>query len=268
MDTSNARRGMEYRTIFISDLHLGFRGCAAAFLLDFLRSVRCRRLYLVGDIFDIWEMQRRGLYWPDMHNDVVKAVLGMAAEGTEVIYIPGNHDELLREYCGSEVMGVRILRQALHRTADGRQLLVTHGDEFDVAVQASRFVARLGSRAYALLLRANYLLNAVRLRLGFPYWSLAGALKHKVKNAVQYIGSFEQAVVHEARRRQVDGLVCGHIHHAQIAEFDGVLYCNSGDWVESCTALAEHPDGSMEILEWAQHPVRVRAAAADARQAA
>lgn len=252
MSTLTTLPSRRYRTVFISDVHLGYRGCAADHLFDFLTRTQCEQLYLVGDIFDIWEMQRRGLYWPKSHSDVVRAILRKAANGTRVIYIPGNHDELLREYVGAHVLGVEIRRNAIHRTADGRRLLVTHGDEFDAAVQASRFIARMGSRMYDQLLRLNYQLNALRRRLGFAPWSLASHIKNRVKNAVAYIESFERAAAHEARRHQVDGLICGHIHSPRIAEFDGVLYCNDGDWVESCSALAERHDGSLVLVDWLQ----------------
>ena len=239
-----------YRSIFISDTHLGFRGARADFLLDFLRSTESRYLYLVGDIVDVWEMQRRRLHWPAEHNDVIKEILRKAAAGTEVVYVPGNHDELLREYDGSVIRDVVVRREAVHCTADGRRLLVLHGDEFDTVVQCSPVLAMLGTRIYDALLRANHWVNGVRRAFGFPYWSLAQYLKHRVKDAVSYISSFEQALAYEARRRGVDGLVCGHIHRAEIREIEGVLYTNCGDWVESCTALTEAADGSLALVRW------------------
>lgn len=247
---------LSFRTVFISDVHLGFRGCAAEYLLDFLDSIECEQLYLVGDIFDIWEMSKKGIHWPKAHNDVVKRVFEMAANGTRVIYIPGNHDEVLREYAGSNFRNVEIKLKAVHETADGRRILVLHGDEFDTVVQASRFLTSMGNRMYDWLLLANYWVNAVRRRFGAPHWSLAAHVKHKVENAVSYIGKFREAVAYEARRQNMDGLVCGHIHHAEIADVDGVLYCNNGDWVESYTSLIEHPDGRLEILHWTEERVR------------
>lgn len=238
-----------YRTVWISDVHLGTRGCNAMYLLDFLRSVQCERLCLVGDIIDLWVM-RRGLYWPQSHNNVVRTVLGKAKRGTEVIYIPGNHDELLRSYAGKSFGAVKIRRRAVHRTADGRRLLVQHGDEFDSVVQYSPLVALLGSRAYGALLRLNRVVNYARRRLGFPYWSLAGAIKHKVKNAVCFVSHFENAVADAAAGAGVDGLICGHIHRAEISTIGAVQYLNCGDWVESCTALVEHHDGRIELLHW------------------
>lgn len=255
------RQPRHYRTVWISDVHLGFRGCRADFLLDFLHQVTCDRLYLVGDIIDFWNM-RRGLYWPQAHNNVVRTLLGKAKHGTEVIYVPGNHDELLREHDGLQMGNLGIRSRAIHETADGRRLLVMHGDEFDSVVQCSRLLALAGSQAYALLLRANRLVNFARTKLGLPYWSLAGHLKHKVKNAVNFISNFESAVALAARKHGVDGVVCGHIHRAEISVAGGVLYLNCGDWVESCTALVEHADGKIELLHWSdqQHALKAEAA--------
>ncbi len=249
MEAVRPLRPLRFRSIFISDVHLGFKGCQAQMLLDFLRSTRCEHLFLVGDIIDVWNM-RHGLYWPQAHNDVIRTVLGKAKHGTRVVYVPGNHDEVFREYAGTVFGNLSIELQHVHTTADGRRLLILHGDEFDSVVQCSPWLAHLGARAYAALLRLNRYVNAVRRRMGKKYWSLAAVLKHKVKNAVSYIASFEHAVAAAARRRKVDGLVCGHIHRAEMRMIDGVLYCNDGDWVESCTALVEHPDGRLELLDW------------------
>ena len=256
--TSGARH---YRTVWISDVHLGFPGCRADFLRDFLHQVTCDRLYLVGDIIDFWHM-RRGLYWPQAHNDVVRSLLGKAKHGTEVIYVPGNHDELLRNHDGLRMGNLAILSRVLHETADGRRLLVLHGDEFDSVVKCSRLLALAGSQAYALLLRANRLVNFVRGKLGLPYWSLAGHLKHKVKNAVNFISNFEAAVALAARRHGADGVVCGHIHRAEISTIGDALYLNCGDWVESCTALVEHGDGRIELLHWSDRQRALKTEAA------
>ena len=242
---------LRYRSIFISDVHLGFRGCRADFLLDFLRNTECEYLYLVGDIIDVWEMKNR-LFWPQEHNNVVRTILGKAKHDTKVIYIPGNHDEVLRAYAGMEFGNVTIQMDAIHETATGKRLLVLHGDEFDSVVRVSRWLAMLGNRVYDWLLYLNRWVNVFRRKLGFPYWSLAAFLKHKVKNAVQFISDFEQAVARETARRGVDGVVCGHIHHAEISTLNGVLYCNDGDWVESCTALVERHDGTLELLNWTE----------------
>jgi UDP-2,3-diacylglucosamine pyrophosphatase LpxH len=239
-----------YRAIWISDVHLGTRGCKAAFLLDFLRHTESDYLYLVGDIVDGWRM-RRAWYWHQLHNDVVQKLLRKARKGTEVVYVPGNHDEMLRDYLDLHFGGVYVTGDAVHTTADGRKLLIIHGDAFDGIVRYARWLAFLGDRAYNLALFLNHWFNKARLALGYPYWSLSAYLKHRVKNAVSYISDYEQAVAAEARRRGADGVVCGHIHKAEIREIDGILYCNDGDWVESCTALVEHADGRLEILHWA-----------------
>ncbi len=238
------------RTIWISDTHLGTAGCNADLLLDFLKSVQPETLYLVGDIIDGWRL-KRGWYWPPRHNDIVRRVLKLANKGTRVVYIPGNHDEVLRDFTGLSFGGVEVVAEAVHVTADGRRLLVLHGDEFDGVVLYARWLAFLGDHAYALLLKANIAFNAVRRRFGLPYWSLSAYTKKKVKNAVSFISRFEEAVAHAARDRGVDGVVCGHIHTAEIRDFDGITYYNDGDWVESCTALIEHHSGRMEIVDWA-----------------
>ncbi|MFA9461711.1 UDP-2,3-diacylglucosamine diphosphatase [Thiohalorhabdus sp. Cl-TMA] len=238
-----------YRTIWISDVHLGFKGCQAEFLLDFLQSTTCDQLFLVGDIIDFWKM-KSGIHWPQSHNDVVREVLGKAKRDTQVTLVPGNHDELLRDFDETELGNVHIRRQAVHTTDDGRRLLIMHGDEFDSVVQCSKLVALLGAHVYDTLIRLNRYVNWVRRKFGFPYWSLANYLKHKVKNAVNYISNFEHAIAHEARKQGADGLVCGHIHRAEITPINGVLYCNCGDWVESCTALVEGDGGDLQILHW------------------
>jgi len=245
-------RPLRYRSVFISDTHLGFSGSQAEFLLDFLQSVECETLYLVGDILDIWEMRRRRFNWPESHNAVVQTILERARQGTRVVYIPGNHDEMMRDYAGMSIEGISIKRRDTHECADGRRLLVLHGDEFDTVVQYSRLVAVLGSRMYAWLIRANHWVNRVRQAFNRPYWSLAAHLKQRTKNVMRYIASYEAALLHEAREAGVDGLVCGHIHHAEILEQQGVLYCNDGDWVESCTALVESHAGELSLLRWSE----------------
>lgn len=240
----------KYRTVWISDVHLGTRGCNAELLLDFLCAIECETLYLVGDIVDGWRLSK-GWYWPDAHNEVVRRVLKMAHRGTRVVLIAGNHDEMLRGYAGMSFGGVEIALDAIHRTADGRRLLVTHGDAFDGVVLYARWLAVLGDHAYGLLLRANVLVNAVRKRLQLPYWSLSAHLKKRVKNAVQFVCAFEEAVAQAARDQGVDGVVCGHIHSAEIRQIGTITYYNDGDWVESCTALVEDQTGAMQIVDWA-----------------
>lgn len=240
-----------YRTVFISDIHLGTRGCQAELLLDFIRHIECDTLFLVGDIVDGWKM-KSGLYWPQAHNDVVQKLLRLARKGVQVIYIPGNHDEFAREYCGVHLGGVVVARDAVHEMADGRRFLILHGDEFDGVVQHAKWLAFLGDWSYRAVLSLNTGYNHVRRRLGFGYWSLSAYLKGKVKNAVKFIDDFERAVAAEAGRRGLDGVICGHIHKAERRVIEGVEYINDGDWVESCTALVEHADGRLEMLEWAK----------------
>lgn len=237
------------RTVWISDLHLGTPGCQAGPLLDFLRQYECRTLYLVGDIIDGWQL-RRSWYWPQAHNDVVQKILRKARKGTRVVFVPGNHDEFARRYVEHNFGGVDVHEDCVHTTVDGRRLWVTHGDLFDGVIQCARWLAVAGDIAYETTLRFNRHLNRLRARLGMPYWSLSRYLKLKVKRAVSYVCAFEEAVAREVRRRGLDGVVCGHIHQAEIRDIGGVLYCNDGDWVESLTALVEHHDGRLEIIDW------------------
>jgi UDP-2,3-diacylglucosamine pyrophosphatase LpxH len=240
-----------YRTIWISDIHLGTKGCKADFLLDFLRHTDSETLYLVGDIVDGWRL-KRSWYWPQAHNDVVQKILRKARKGTKVVFVPGNHDEFMRHFLPIQAGGIDIVSEAVHETADGRTFLIIHGDEFDGVVRYAKWLAFLGDWAYNLALAINHYFNVVRRWWGLPYWSLSAYLKRKVKNAVEYIGRFETAVADEARRRGVDGVICGHIHHAEIRQMGDVLYCNDGDWVESCTALVERADGTLGILNWVE----------------
>ncbi len=240
---------LRFRAIFLSDIHLGTPSCQAERLLDFLRHTESRDLYLVGDVIDGWQLKRRW-FWLQSHNDVVQKVLRKARKGTRVTYIAGNHDEAMRHFLGLAFGGIEIRDEAVHVTADGRRLLVIHGDLFDAVVQRARWLAHVGDALYMASLRLNLWLNRLRARLGFPYWSLAQYLKHRVKNAVSYIGDFERALAHEARRRDFHGVVCGHIHKAEIRDIGGILYCNDGDWVESLTALVEMESGELRIVDW------------------
>src|SRR5689334_15363276 len=237
------------RTIFVSDVHLGSRDCRAQELLDFLASVEVDYLYLVGDIVDFWSL-RKSFYWPQEHNEVLRAILDMAREGTEVTYIPGNHDEELREFCGSVFGNLRIRRRYVHSTADGREFLVLHGDEFDTAVKCSRWLASFGAAAYDFTMRLSRVMNWARRRAGLGYWSLAGYLKLRLPNALRYVEAFEHAAAQAAAQRDLDGVVCGHIHRAGIRVIDGITYCNDGDWVESCTALVEDMNGRLALWSW------------------
>ena len=242
---------LRYRTVWLSDIHLGTRDAQVDYLLDFLNHVEFDTLYLVGDIIDVWKM-RSGWYWTQTTLEVVHKVMERARQGVQVIYIPGNHDEILRDYCGTFVNGLRIERQAIHRCANGKRLLVMHGDEFDCVVVCNKWLAHLGSWAYDSLLALNRRFDFLRRKLGFGYWSLAGFLKVKVKSAVNFIGNFEDALVRAAHEAEVDGVVCGHVHHADLNEEGAVFYANCGDWVESCTALTEDDSGSFRIIHWAR----------------
>jgi UDP-2,3-diacylglucosamine pyrophosphatase LpxH len=241
-----------YRSVFISDVHLGTKGCRSDFLADFLARMSCEHLFLVGDIIDGWRL-RKSWYWDAGHDAVMHLILRHAANGAEVVYIPGNHDEMFRAWLpmNLEIGGVRLAAETVHVTADGRRLLVTHGDSFDSVVRHAKFLALLGSWAYDLALDLNRLFNLARRKLGYGYWSLSAWLKRQVKEAVKTIDRFEVALTDEARARGFDGVVCGHIHHAGIRMVNGILYINDGDWVESCTAVVEHYDGQLELISWA-----------------
>lgn len=245
----------KFRTIWISDIHLGTKGCNAEMLIDFLDSTDSETMYLVGDIIDGWRLKKK-VYWPAEHNDVVWRILKRAKRGTRIVYIPGNHDEMLRPFSGMNFGGVEIRRAAFHDTADGRRLMVLHGDEFDAIMLAHRWLAVVGDALYHLLMGLNRWVNLVRKGLGLPYWSLSKVAKHKVKNAVEFISRYEEIVARAAAERGVDGVVCGHIHTAEIRAFDGIEYYNDGDWVEGCTALVEHFDGRMELLHWPEEMAR------------
>ncbi len=241
---------MKVRSIFISDLHLGTRACQAGRLLDFLRAYESQHLYLVGDIIDFWAMGR-SIQWSPAHNTVVQKILRRARHGEQVVLIPGNHDEALREYDGMTFGNILVRHEWQHVTADGRKLLLIHGDQFDQVVLHHRWVAVLGDVAYDLLVGLNAWLSWLRRTLRIAgYWSLAGYAKRKVKSALTFIFDFEESVIRATRNRQLDGVVCGHIHSAAIKEVDGLLYVNCGDWVDSCTAIVEHLDGTLELIEW------------------
>ncbi len=243
------KKRLRYRAIWVSDVHLGIPESKADAFYDFLKHTESDYLYLVGDIIDCWKL-RKGWHWPQLYNNILRTVLGKAKNGTHVTYIPGNHDEVLREYAGTSFGEIDLRLDAIHQALDGRKLLVLHGDEFDSIVKHKRWLANVGAVAYEVVLKVNRWFNAARRKLGFTYWSLSAYLKHKVKNAVQYMDRFESCVAHEASRRHVDGLICGHIHRAAMTKFDDVTYMNGGDWVESCTALVENDDGTFELLNW------------------
>ncbi|QID17891.1 UDP-2,3-diacylglucosamine diphosphatase [Nitrogeniibacter mangrovi] len=243
------------RAIFISDVHLGTRGCQADRLLDFLRHYESEYLYLVGDIVDFWAM-KRSIHWSPTQNTVIQKVLRRARKGCQVIFVPGNHDEALREYSGIAFGDIQLINEVEHTTADGRRFLLLHGDEFDQVTRYHKWVAVLGDIAYNTLVWINTYLSRLRRRLGRPgYWSLAGYAKRKVKSAVSFIFDFEDSVIHAVRERGVDGVICGHIHAAAIKDIDGITYVNCGDWVDSCTGIIEHMDGRLELVEWIGHAI-------------
>jgi UDP-2,3-diacylglucosamine pyrophosphatase LpxH len=237
------------RAIFISDVHLGTRGCQAARLLDFLRDHDADYLFLVGDIIDFWAMRRHGIYWTAEQNTVVQKILRRARHGQRVIFIPGNHDEALREHDGTDFGGIQICNHYVHETADGRRFLLVHGDAYDQVTRYHRWLAVLGDAGYNALVRLNGVIAALRRRMKRPgYWSLAGYAKSRVKQAVSFIFDFEDAVSRAVRERGVDGVICGHIHSAAIKPLGGITYVNCGDWVDSCTAIIETEDGKLELV--------------------
>jgi len=242
---------LRYRTLFISDTHLGLKSAKTEYLHDFLTHTECDTLYLVGDIVDGWKL-RKSFHWPEINNRIIRLIMKKVQNGTRVIYVPGNHDEALRDYLDIELAGIEIRGEAVFESTDGKRFLVLHGDEFDCVVMNNKWLAHLGSWAYDVLLWTNRWFNFARRKLGFGYWSLSAFLKHQVKEAVAYIGNFEEAVVKAGRDRDMDGVICGHIHHAVVTEFEEITYANCGDWVESCTALAEDPDGSLRLIHWAR----------------
>ena len=240
-----------YRSIFLSDMHLGTRGCQAPLILDFLKYNDADCYFLVGDIIDGWRM-RASFYWPQAHNDVIQKLLRKVRRGARMVFVPGNHDEFARQFIGLSFGGVEIVRNVMHTTADGRKFLVMHGDEFDVVVRHSKWLAFLGDWAYDAAIFINTHFNAVRRWFGFGYWSFSAWAKFKVKNAVNFIGCFEEQLAGEARRRGADGIICGHIHHPTIRKIDGITYVNTGDFVESCSLVVEHQDGRLEVKYWSK----------------
>ena len=240
---------LRYRALFISDIHLGTRGCQSRMFLDFLKEVDADTIYLVGDVVDGWRL-KTNWYWPQEHNDIVQKLLRKVRKGVRLVYVPGNHDEFMRDYLGTHFGGIEVVDRTIHESASGQRYLVVHGDSFDVVVRHARWIALLGDWAYEAALLLNARVNFVRRRIGLTYWSLSQWAKLKVKNAVNFIGDFERALVLEAQRHGVDGIICGHIHHAAIEDRSGIRYINCGDWVESCTAVVETYDGAFEIIRW------------------
>jgi UDP-2,3-diacylglucosamine pyrophosphatase LpxH len=246
---------IHFRTIWISDIHLGTSGCQAKRLLEFLKATESDKLYLVGDIVDGWQLKRRW-YWHQTHNDVVQLVMKKAKKGTKVIFVPGNHDEAVRQFIGLDFGGIKIRDELIHTTANGKRMLVLHGDRFDGVIACAKWLAYVGDSLYTMILKINQVFNTWRARAGLPYWSLSQYLKLKVKNAVSYITSFEDALAAEARKQGLDGVICGHIHKPEIRDIGGILYCNDGDWVESLSALVEDKLGELRLVDWREIMLR------------
>ncbi len=262
MNTLQGKKTCYYRSIWLSDIHLGHKGCKAEYLLDFLQSMRSGTLYLVGDVIDVWSMQRN-MHWPPSHNSIVRAILEKAREGTRIIYIPGNHDEQFREYAGMIFGNIEIHDEYVHLTPAGKRILLLHGDIYDAIMKCSSIKNYLGNLGYELLLYINRHVSKLRNRMGLPYWSLSAFVKRNVSTAMQHVYHFEKVVAYDAKKRGFDGVVCGHIHYAGMREIDGTLYCNDGDWVENCTALVEGEDGQLELLHWTERQMTLHVRHAD-----
>lgn len=261
MSSIDCKHRKYYRTIWLSDIHLGTKGCKSEYLYAFLNHHICDYLYLVGDIFDTWGLRTRRFYWPSLHNKIVRMILRKAEkEGTEVIYIPGNHDEFLRGYINAghtlQMGNIKIVNEACHETIDGKKYWIIHGDRYDGITRHHRWVSVLGDVSYSFIISMNHIFNRIRRWLKLPYWSLSRAIKLNVKKAVSFIYEFEHTVAKEAMKREVDGVICGHIHEPKIKEYSSrkrnVIYHNCGDWVESCSALVENHHGEIEIIHWAE----------------
>ncbi|MCZ2720494.1 UDP-2,3-diacylglucosamine diphosphatase [Marinomonas sp. 15G1-11] len=242
-----------YRSVFISDVHLGTRACQANHLLDFLNTIECETLYLVGDIIDLYEMQKKA-YFTEEHRQIISLIMQKAREGTKVIYIPGNHDAFFRQLAGQSIAGIDIKLNDIYTSVDGRQFYVSHGDEFDQVVKISPLLLAIGDRAHGLMLNLNNWVNGIRKLIGRPYWSFANYIKNHINKAKQFISRFEQAALKSAESHNVDGFICGHIHYASFRLQHGKLYCNDGDWVEDCSALVESEQGVFSLLHWSENP--------------
>jgi UDP-2,3-diacylglucosamine pyrophosphatase LpxH len=253
-------RAESARTVWLSDVHLGSRACRVHVLLDFLRRTPCEQLYLVGDIVDL-ESLRHSFYWPASHMEVLQTIVRMSREGTRVVYIPGNHDDELRAFAGATYGNIEVAREAIHTTRGGRRLLVTHGDQFDAVVRSRSLGVLLGGFACRRLLELNRFVHWLHDLFGRPYWSLAQHVKSRFGPGMRYIERYQRATLEAAREAGVDGVVCGHIHNADLTEVDGLVYCNDGDWVESCTALVEDQAGELSLVRWRPSAAAIKASA-------
>ncbi|MCA8938801.1 MAG: UDP-2,3-diacylglucosamine diphosphatase [Planctomycetes bacterium] len=244
----------QYRAVFISDVHLGTKDCQAKKLLKVLREIECETIYLVGDILDIWSLRRKW-YWPKTHNEIVRRLVKDDENLPNVIFVPGNHDELFRDYDGYEFGKVTIRNEVVHTTLEGRKILVVHGDEFDAVVTNAKLITKVGDWLYYLLLYINRKFNRLRRAMRMPYWSLSAFVKKHVKSVISFVANFEKFLVKDARKRGVDGVICGHIHYPQIRNIDGIVYLNCGDWVENCTAIVETLEGKLELVDFSETDV-------------
>lgn len=251
MNNTTCSNKTHYPTVWISDVHLGYKDCQAQYLLDFLNAIECDVLYLVGDIVDLWSMKRQ-FFWHPSHYDVLALIQQKAKDGTRVIYIPGNHDETFRQYADESLFGIEVHQQYIHTTKANKRFLLLHGDDFDSATRYNKLISIAGDAGYDLLLFLNRWTNRVRRLFGGHYWSLASWIKARVHKAREAIDAFEKAAIHEAKKQGVDGIICGHIHHPAVKVVDGILYCNDGDWIENCTALVENDCGRIELLHWSE----------------
>ena len=241
-----------YRSVFISDIHLGTKMSQADELLEFMKTFDCEKIYLVGDIIDCWAMSKKKI-WSQFHSDVIQKLLRRARKGVEIVYIPGNHDEMLREYCDAEFGHIILVQECIHVGIDGKLYLVTHGDQFDVVIKNAKWVAHLGSWAYDVSIDIGRWVSRARSFFNMAQWSLSSYLKHTVKESVNFIGDYEETLTGYVKSKGLNGIICGHIHYANIRDIDGITYMNCGDWVESCTALVEHHNGSFEIIKWREY---------------
>jgi UDP-2,3-diacylglucosamine pyrophosphatase LpxH len=241
-----------YRSVFLSDIHLGTQACQAKALLSFFKTFECEKIYLVGDIIDCWAMSKKKI-WSQFHSDVIQKLLRRARKGVEIVYIPGNHDEMLREYCDAEFGHIILVKECIHVGIDGKLYLVTHGDQFDVVIKNAKWMAHLGSWAYDVSIDIGRWVSKIRSFFNMAQWSLSSYLKYRVKESVNFIGDYETTLANYVRSKKLDGIICGHIHHANIRDISDIRYMNCGDWVESCTALVEHHDGRFEIIRWSDY---------------
>ena len=243
-----------YKSVFISDVHLGTRGSKAELLLSFLKTVECENLFLVGDIFDGWRL-KKNWYWPIEHSTVVQKILRLSRKGARIIYIPGNHDEFMRQFIDHQFGNIELYNEYEYYATNGKKYIVIHGDKFDLVTVNFKWIAHIGDWAYTALINVNTVMHWIRTFFKMPYWSISKWAKKQVKEAVNFIGNYEQSLLHYAKSNAADGIICGHIHHANVTKIENVEYMNCGDWVESCTALVETIEGEFKLIHWGDEHV-------------